>query len=63
MEATLLHPSLQLTFYSFVVALCFKASAHQRFAMRQNGSRESHSGVNWPVSAQLVKLSEANERM
>ncbi len=63
-----------LCFISFVVALSFKSSLHQRFTTRPNGCREICSGVNWSVSArfkpltvspaaQLVKSPEASLRM
>ncbi len=57
--ATLLHPPLPFfaIFIWFAVALSFKASLHQRFMMiRQNGCRESCSGVNWSVSARLKSV-------
>ncbi len=42
-----------LCFISFVVVLSSKVSLHQRFMTRQNGRRESCSGVNWSVSARI----------
>ncbi len=44
---------LQPLFISFIVALSFKTSLHQKFRMRLNGCRESCSGVNWSISARL----------
>ncbi len=44
---------LWVAFYLFVVALSLRASLHQRFTLRQNGCRESCSGVNWSASARL----------
>ncbi len=42
-----------LRFISFVVALSFQASSHQRFMKRRNGCRESCLSTNWSISAQL----------